>query len=393
MESMSEGLPHSTAAIDGTADNESSFHHDNATATATHHVAFASSAASSQHHHHAPSASPSSTTATVHRLSSNKMLDPSRPRRLSSTNTPREAHMDALIAARRESMKCLFPDARVASNHPVHQHEEDEEEGQQQQQQNNLSKSTLEQQSEFVRKLRSLEEKTNPISSSSSSSRRTPMEIRLKNVTFQVPRSIESEDRKIHTIYNSSPLYKIHKFMKRSISSIREMKKNGGTNTALSSGNSNTGEEGYTNVLSNINLVLKPTKMYLILGPPLSGKTSLLKAIGGMLLQSQKSTVLSGSIQYNNVNVLDDKNRELIQNLVAFVRQHDCHAARLTVDETFTFARNCKDSSSGGKQQQEKGGRNNRVESTLEALGLAYVKDTFVGDEAVRGVSGGQRRR
>lgn len=295
--------------------------------------------------------------------------------------------MDALIAARRESMKCLFPDAHVASNHPVHQ--QHEEEGQQQ----NLSKSALEQQSEFVRKLRSLEEKANTTSSSSSSSsRRTPMEIRLKNVTFQVPRSIESEDRKIHTIYNSSPLYKIHKFMKRSLSSIREMKKNGGTNTALSSSNSSTGEEGYTNVLSNINLVLKPTKMYLILGPPLSGKTSLLEAIGGMLLQS-KTTVLSGSIQYNNINVLDDRNRELIQNLVAFVRQHDCHAARLTVDETFTFARNCKDSSSGGKQQLEEGDRNNRVESTLEALGLAYVKDTFVGDEAVRGVSGGQRRR
>jgi ABC-type multidrug transport system ATPase subunit len=30
---------------------------------------------------------------------------------------------------------------------------------------------------------------------------------------------------------------------------------------------------------------------------------------------------------------------------------------------------------------------------TLEALGLMYVKDTFVGDENVRGVSGGQRRR
>lgn len=33
------------------------------------------------------------------------------------------------------------------------------------------------------------------------------------------------------------------------------------------------------------------------------------------------------------------------------------------------------------------------MESTLEALGLTYVKDTFVGDENVRGVSGGQRRR
>ena len=34
-----------------------------------------------------------------------------------------------------------------------------------------------------------------------------------------------------------------------------------------------------------------------------------------------------------------------------------------------------------------------RVDSMLEALGLSHVKDTVVGDENLRGVSGGQKRR
>ena len=64
-----------------------------------------------------------------------------------------------------------------------------------------------------------------------------------------------------------------------------------------------------------------------------------------------------------------------------------------------TFARNCKEGRRGGddydKNDKREGNSrgNNRVDNTLEALGLEYVKDTFLGDEAMRGVSGGQRRR
>jgi len=37
-------------------------------------------------------------------------------------------------------------------------------------------------------------------------------------------------------------------------------------------------------VLDNINTVFKPGKTYLILGPPKSGKSTLLKAVAGKLL-------------------------------------------------------------------------------------------------------------
>jgi ABC-type lipoprotein export system ATPase subunit len=263
--------------------------------------------------------------------------------------------MEELIHARRASMRVLFPDSAV-----------DEEEAADRATADSFNrKLNVEQNSEFVRRIQQAikdnDQAVNEIYKS------TAMEIRLKELTYQVP-VMEEEQRKIHTIYNSSPLYKLQKAFKS-----MNTKKNK--------------EEEWCNVLTSVNLVLKPQTMYLVLGPPSSGKTSLLKAIAGML--SAKDAKLSGKVLYNNITVLgegENTNKSLFQNLVAFVRQMDIHAARLTVNETFRFASHCKDS-------REKDEKERRVKMTLDALGIGHVMNTFVGDETVRGVSGGQRRR
>jgi ABC-type multidrug transport system ATPase subunit len=91
-----------------------------------------------------------------------------------------------------------------------------------------------------------------------------------------------------------------------------------------------------------------------------------------------------------------------IKNAFAYIDQLDKHAPRLTVEETFEFAYQC---ATGGKFirqevppdvkevmiQADKEHLATRL--TLAALGLSEVKDTYVGDADVRGVSGGQRRR
>lgn len=141
--------------------------------------------------------------------------------------------------------------------------------------------------------------------------------------------------------------------------------------------------------------------MYLVLGPPLSGKTSLLKAIAGMLPQGSfpagysEEKFLTGQILYNNLvrsgEGADEAHTTMFKNLVAFVRQNDAHAPRLTVAETFLFSGECKDKM---VRKNNKGtSREGKVGLTLEGLGLSHVQDTFVGDEQIRGVSGGQRRR
>ena len=77
-----------------------------------------------------------------------------------------------------------------------------------------------------------------------------------------------------------------------------------------------------------------------------------------------------------------------------YVDQADIHLPLLSVEETFQFASDAW----GGKKRT---GMNDvmlemdrrRVEVLMRLLGLAHVKDTMVGDNLIRGVSGGEKKR
>lgn len=84
----------------------------------------------------------------------------------------------------------------------------------------------------------------------------------------------------------------------------------------------------------------------------------------------------------------DETKRTLFKNLVASVHQIDDHAPRFTVEETLQFSNSCKMPTSSAVSHTR-----DLVGLVLEGLGLSHVKDTFVGNEQIRGVSGGQRRR
>jgi ABC-type nitrate/sulfonate/bicarbonate transport system ATPase subunit len=158
-------------------------------------------------------------------------------------------------------------------------------------------------------------------------------------------------------------------------------------------------------ILSNINLVLKPGRTYVVLGPPESGKSSLLKAIAGRLPVTKGGKPRKdkphheGRVEYNGVSVSDDPGM-VLPNIVSFVGQLDIHAPYLTVKETFDFA---FQSRTGGKHRnlgidsmhfaEELDQQNFTENLTIEGLDLSVCADTFVGNSDVRGVSGGQRRR
>lgn len=155
-------------------------------------------------------------------------------------------------------------------------------------------------------------------------------------------------------------------------------------------------------ILRDVNLRFVSGKMYLVLGGACSGKSTLLKAIAGTL-REDRSHIFQGDISINNINRRDTKNLNW-SNLVTFVDNQDVHLNRLTVEETVEFAWKCK---SGGthrasgtpdtpevneyvaKLDAEKW----RVSRVLKGLGLDEVKNSIVGDENTRGVSGGERKR
>jgi len=211
-----------------------------------------------------------------------------------------------------------------------------------------------------------------------------PLEVRLNSLTFRVP--LVEDAIKIKTVYNSSYIYPLWKNIKRIYKGEKK----------------ETTEKKWKTVLDRIDLVIKPGKMYLVLGPPESGKSTLLKAIASHLYPGKKG-VLEGTVVYNGMTLKDKDKKLHFENAFAYIDQLDKHAPRMTVGETFKFADDCK---SGGKidnqdyeSEEAKAAAEQadkdrlKVKAVLIALGLDEVRDTFVGDTVVRGVSGGQRRR
>lgn len=72
-------------------------------------------------------------------------------------------------------------------------------------------------------------------------------------------------------------------------------------------------------------------RMTLLLGPPSSGKTTLLLALAGKLDRGLKK---KGKITYNGHTL----NEFVPQKTAAYVSQHDLHVGELTVRETLNFS-------------------------------------------------------
>nr|XP_023882215.1 ABC transporter G family member 31-like isoform X3 [Quercus suber] len=166
-------------------------------------------------------------------------------------------------------------------------------------------------------------------------------------------------------------------------------------------------------ILNNISGEVKPGRMTLLLGPPGCGKSTLLLALAGKLDSNLKK---SGSITYNG-HKLDEF---YVQRTSAYISQTDNHIAELTVRETLDFAARCQGASEGfagymkdlARLEKERnirpcpeidafmkassvGGKKHSVSTDyiLKVLGLDVCSETLVGNDMLRGISGGQRKR
>jgi hypothetical protein len=125
-----------------------------------------------------------------------------------------------------------------------------------------------------------------------------PLEVRVRNFTFEVVVTDDhlrrgdgalngsSDVYRIRTVFNSSFVYPIWLW-------LSDMWRGGCTGPRR-----RRREYATKRVLDNINLIFEPGKSYLLLGPPGSGRTSLLRAITGILHEPDKDAV-RGTISYN----------------------------------------------------------------------------------------------
>jgi len=123
-----------------------------------------------------------------------------------------------------------------------------------------------------------------------------------------------------------------------------------------------------------------PGTLVALMGPSGCGKSTLMDIIA-----QKKTSHYSGDV-YMNGRVLDN----MYHRVTSYVSQQDIMPPHWTVLEAVTFDAKLK-------KPMNKGMSNANFEmyvcSVLEDVGLLHVKDTKVGNESVRGISGGQKRR
>lgn len=113
------------------------------------------------------------------------------------------------------------------------------------------------------------------------------------------------------------------------------------------------------------------------------GKTTLLNMLAGRLSQSGNGRT-EGQILVNG----QKRDFDTFRQQSAYVLQQDNFFAQLTVRETITLSALLRLPKNMSRKEKME-----RVDSVIAELGLTKVEDTLVGDDLVRGVSGGERKR
>ncbi|KAI9737755.1 MAG: hypothetical protein M1834_009123 [Cirrosporium novae-zelandiae] len=132
---------------------------------------------------------------------------------------------------------------------------------------------------------------------------------------------------------------------------------------------------------------LKPGEMLLVLGRPGSGCTSFLKAMANKRSGFKRVT---GDVFYGTMG---PKEAQKYRGTILYNSEEDIHFPTLTVFQTLKFAIANK----VPRQYIHNGLKSEYIKdwltATLKALGIQHTKNTVVGDEVIRGVSGGERKR
>ncbi|CCD25961.2 ATP-binding cassette transporter SNQ2 NDAI_0G01850 [Naumovozyma dairenensis CBS 421] len=142
-------------------------------------------------------------------------------------------------------------------------------------------------------------------------------------------------------------------------------------------------------ILNNVNVLAKAGEMVLVLGRPGAGCSSFLKVTAGEI--DQFAGGIKGDITYDGI-----PQKEMMKHYKADVIYNgelDVHFPFLTVQQTLDFAIACKTPANrvNGVSKAE------YIQSTRELyatiFGLRHTYQTKVGNDFVRGVSGGERKR
>lgn len=133
--------------------------------------------------------------------------------------------------------------------------------------------------------------------------------------------------------------------------------------------------------INKLNLRVRSGQMLAVIGSSGCGKTSLLDII---TCRDEGGKLTSGQILING----KPNTPRVVRKTIAHVRQDDRLLPHLTVRETLVFVAKLRLPTNFTKSQRDR-----RVDDVIAELRLRQCANTRVGNDYVRGVSGGERRR
>lgn len=142
-------------------------------------------------------------------------------------------------------------------------------------------------------------------------------------------------------------------------------------------------------ILRNFDGVVNAGEMLVVLGPPGSGCSTLLKTISGEM----NGIYVEDAAYFNYQGVSAEEMHKHHRGECIYTAEIDVHFPMLTVGDTLTFAANAR------APREIPGGVSkslftNHVRDVVMAMfGISHTVNTRVGNEYVRGVSGGERKR
>lgn len=140
---------------------------------------------------------------------------------------------------------------------------------------------------------------------------------------------------------------------------------------------------GSREILKGMSAVVKPGEVVAIMGPSGAGKTSLLNILAGRVSSDRKKTI-TGRIMVNDQEIEPASFRTS----VAYVMQNDALLPFTTPREALRFSAYLRRASSESRAEKDQ-----VVEAMIDSLRLRTCADTYVGNEFVKGLSGGEKKR
>eukprot|EP01113_Clastostelium_recurvatum_P049931 TRINITY_DN9334_c0_g1_i3.p1 TRINITY_DN9334_c0_g1~~TRINITY_DN9334_c0_g1_i3.p1 ORF type:complete len:1492 (-),score=487.16 TRINITY_DN9334_c0_g1_i3:90-4565(-) len=141
-------------------------------------------------------------------------------------------------------------------------------------------------------------------------------------------------------------------------------------------------------ILRDINALCKDGEMLLVLGRPGSGCSSLLRVIAN---QRKVFLDVQGDVKYGGISA--KKFRKYMGESI-YMPEEDVHYPTLTLRQTMDFTLRTKTPGTRlSDEKKKKVFRERLLDTVLNMFGLTKQADTRVGNEFIRGLSGGERKR